>query len=328
MHVLRALERQLAKLSATIIVHERLCHTFRIDLSDGNEIAAAKKYLEEKLHMTRDEIEFRIGKYVSTVKKSDLFAQIYDAWSKGQDYSELEKQAREKYGDTAYTSGFATELAKNKSIKEAYDAKQAGKLPQYDSILNGINVSENIRISAVEKYASMLDKNIATVFYDIDAAAVREARTVLRRDCRLTDSQIDELAAKYVPKEQSSEEQDKDRYKPADVVSCLKDGSNANAKFVIGKVREIYKGKGKTKDDADKAVRTKLTGEYKDEYRYAFATGNTRKQKAIISMLVSLDVGYDEETVRKWCLTKKGSHTAEYERWLEEDYAAYKATFR
>lgn len=295
---------------------------------DGNEIAAAKKYLEEKLHMTRDEIEFRIGKYVSTVKKSDLFAQIYDAWSKGQDYSELEKQAREKYGDTAYTSGFATELAKNKSIKEAYDAKQAGKLPQYDSILNGINVSENIRISAVEKYASMLDKNIATVFYDIDAAAVREARTVLRRDCRLTDSQIDELAAKYVPKEQSSEEQDKDRYKPADVVSCLKDGSNANAKFVIGKVREIYKGKGKTKDDADKAVRTKLTGEYKDEYRYAFATGNTRKQKAIISMLVSLDVGYDEETVRKWCLTKKGAHTAEYERWLEEDYAAYKATLR
>lgn len=295
---------------------------------DGNEIAAAKKYLEEKLHMTRDEIEFRIGKYVSTVKKSDLFAQIYDAWSKGQDYSELEKQAREKYGDAAYTSGFATELAKNKSIKEAYDAKQAGKLPQYDSILNGINVSENIRISAVEKYASMLDKNIATVFYDIDAAAVREARTVLRRDCRLTDSQIDELAAKYVPKEQSSEEQDKDRYKPADVVSCLKDGSNANAKFVIGKVREIYKGKGKTKDDADKAVRTKLTGEYKDEYRYAFATGNTRKQKAIISMLVSLDVGYDEETVRKWCLTKKGAHTAEYERWLEEDYAAYKATLR
>lgn len=295
---------------------------------DGNEIAAAKKYLEEKLHMTRDEIEFRIGKYVSTVKKSDLFAQIYDAWSKGQDYSELEKQAREKYGDTAYTSGFATELAKNKSIKEAYDAKKAGKLPQYDSILNGINVSENIRISAVEKYASMLDKNIATVFYDIDAAAVREARTVLRRDCRLTDSQIDELAAKYVPKEQSSEEQDKDRYKPADVVSCLKDGSNANAKFVIGKVREIYKGKGKTKDDADKAVRTKLTGEYKDEYRYAFATGNTRKQKAIISMLVSLDVGYDEETVRKWCLTKKGTHTAEYERWLEEDYAAYKATLR
>lgn len=295
---------------------------------DGNEIAAAKKYLEEKLHMTRDEIEFRIGKYVSTVKKSDLFAQIYDAWSKGQDYSELEKQAREKYGDTAYTSGFATELAKNKSIKEAYDAKKAGKLPQYDSILNGINVSENIRISAVEKYASMLDKNIATVFYDIDAAAVREARTVLRRDCRLTDSQIDELAAKYVPKEQSSEEQDKDRYKPADVVSCLKDGSNANAKFVIGKVREIYKGKGKTKDDADKAVRTKLTGEYKDEYRYAFATGNTRKQKAIISMLVSLDVGYDEETVRKWCLTKKGAHTAEYERWLEEDYAAYKATLR
>lgn len=295
---------------------------------DGNEIAAAKKYLEEKLHMTRNEIEFRIGKYVSTVKKSDLFAQIYDAWSKGQDYSELEKQAREKYGDTAYTSGFATELAKNKSIKEAYDAKKAGKLPQYDSILNGINVSENIRISAVEKYASMLDKNIATVFYDIDAAAVREARTVLRRDCRLTDSQIDELAAKYVPKEQSSEEQDKDRYKPADVVSCLKDGSNANAKFVIGKVREIYKGKGKTKDDADKAVRTKLTGEYKDEYRYAFATGNTRKQKAIISMLVSLDVGYDEETVRKWCLTKKGTHTAEYERWLEEDYAAYKATLR
>lgn len=295
---------------------------------DGNEIAAAKKYLEEKLHMTRDEIEFRIGKYVSTVKKSDLFAQIYDAWSKGQDYSELEKQAREKYGDAAYTSGFATELAKNKSIKEAYDAKQAGKLPQYDSILNGINVSENIRISAVEKYASMLDKNIATVFYDIDAAAVREARTVLRRDCRLTDSQIDELAAKYVPKEQSSEEQDKDRYKPADVVSCLKDGSNANAKFVIGKVREIYKGKGKTKDDADKAVRTKLTGEYKDEYRYAFATGNTRKQNAIISMLVSLDVGYDEETVRKWCLTKKGTHTAEYERWLEEDYAAYKATLR
>lgn len=295
---------------------------------DGNEIAAAKKYLEEKLHMTRDEIEFRIGKYVSTVKKSDLFAQIYDAWSKGQDYSELEKQAREKYGDAAYTSGFATELAKNKSIKEAYDAKQAGKLPQYDSILNGINVSENIRISAVEKYASMLDKNIATVFYDIDAAAVREARTVLRRDCRLTDSQIDELAAKYVPKEQSSEEQDKDRYKPADVVSCLKDGSNANAKFVIGKVREIYKGKGKTKDDADKAVRTKLTGEYKDEYRYAFATGNTRKQNAIISMLVSLDVGYDEETVRKWCLTKKGAHTAEYERWLEEDYAAYKATLR
>ena len=295
---------------------------------DGNEIAAAKKYLEEKLHMTRDEIEFCIGKYVSTVKKSDLFAQIYDAWSKGQDYSELEKQAREKYGDTAYTSGFATELAKNKSIKEAYDAKKAGKLPQYDSILNGINVSENIRISAVEKYASMLDKNIATVFYDIDAAAVREARTVLRRDCRLTDSQIDELAAKYVPKEQSSEEQDKDRYKPADVVSCLKDGSNANAKFVIGKVREIYKGKGKTKDDADKAVRTKLTGEYKDEYRYAFATGNTRKQKAIISMLVSLDVGYDEETVRKWCLTKKGTHTAEYERWLEEDYAAYKATLR
>lgn len=295
---------------------------------DGNEIAAAKKYLEEKLHMTRDEIEFCIGKYVSTVKKSDLFAQIYDAWSKGQDYSELEKQAREKYGDTAYTSGFATELAKNKSIKEAYDAKKAGKLPQYDSILNGINVSENIRISAVEKYASMLDKNIATVFYDIDAAAVREARTVLRRDCRLTDSQIDELAAKYVPKEQSSEEQDKDRYKPADVVSCLKDGSNANAKFVIGKVREIYKGKGKTKDDADKAVRTKLKGEYKDEYRYAFATGNTRKQKAIISMLVSLDVGYDEETVRKWCLTKKGTHTAEYERWLEEDYAAYKATLR
>lgn len=295
---------------------------------DGNEIAAAKKYLEEKLHMTRDEIEFRIGKYVSTVKKSDLFAQIYDAWSKGQDYSELEKQAREKYGDTAYTSGFATELAKNKNIKEAYDAKQAGKLPQYDSILNGINVSENIRISAVEKYASMLDKNIATVFYDIDAAAVREARTVLRRDCRLTDSQIDELAAKYVPKEQSSEEQDKDRYKPADVVSCLKDGSNANAKFVIGKVREIYKGKGKTKDDADKDVRKKLTGEYKDEYRYAFATGNTRKQKAIISMLVSLDVGYDEETVRKWCLTKKGAHTAEYERWLEEDYAAYKATLR
>ena len=295
---------------------------------DGNEIAAAKKYLEEKLHMTRDEIEFRIGKYVSTVKKSDLFALIYDAWSKGQDYSELEKQAREKYGDTAYTSGFATELAKNKSIKEAYDAKQAGKLPQYDSILNGINVSENIRISAVEKYASMLDKNIATVFYDIDAAAVREARTVLRRDCHLTDSQIDELAAKYVPKEQSSEEQDKDRYKPADVVSCLKDGSNANAKFVIGKVREIYKGKGKTKDDADKAVRTKLTGEYKDEYRYAFATGNARKQKAIISMLVSLDVGYDEETIRKWCLTKKGTHTAEYERWLEEDYAAYKATLR
>lgn len=295
---------------------------------DGNEIAAAKKYLEEKLHMTRDEIEFRIGKYVSTVKKSDLFAQIYDAWSKGQDYSELEKQAREKYGDAAYTSGFATELAKNKNIKEAYDAKKAGKLPQYDSILNGINVSENIRISAVEKYASMLDKNIATVFYDIDAAAVREARTVLRRDCRLTDSQIDELAAKYVPKEQSSEEQDKDRYKPADVVSCLKDGSNANAKFVIGKVREIYKGKGKTKDDADKAVRTKLTGEYKDEYRYAFATGNTRKQKAIISMLVSLDVGYDEETVRKWCLTKKGTHTSEYERWLEEDYAAYKATLR
>lgn len=294
---------------------------------DGNEIAAAKKYLEEKLHMTRDEIEFRIGKYVSTVKKSDLFAQIYDAWSKGQDYSELEKQAREKYGDTAYTSGFATELAKNKSIKEAYDAKQAGKLPQYDSILNGINVSENIRISAVEKYASMLDKNIATVFYDIDAAAVREARTVLRRDCHLTDSQIDELAAKYVPKEQS-EEQEKDRYKPADVVSCLKDGSNANAKFVIGKVREIYKGKGKTKDDADKDVRKKLTGEYKDEYRYAFATGNTRKQKAIISMLVSLDVGYDEETVRKWCLTKKGAHTAEYERWLEEDYAAYKATLR
>lgn len=295
---------------------------------DGNEIAAAKKYLEEKLHMTRDEIEFRIGKYVSSVKKSDLFAQIYDAWSKGQDYSELEKQAREKYGDAAYTSGFATELAKNKSIKEAYDAKQAGKLPQYDSILNGINVSENIRISAVEKYASMLDKNIATVFYDIDAAAVREARTVLRRDCRLTDSQIDELAAKYVPKEQSSEEQEKDRYKPADVLSCLKDGSNANAKFVIGKVREIYKGKGKTKDDADKAVRTKLTGEYKDEYRYAFATGNTRKQKAIISMLVSLDVGYDEETIRKWCLTKKGTHTAEYERWLEEDYAAYKATLR
>ena len=295
---------------------------------DGNEIAAAKKYLEEKLHMTRDEIEFRIGKYVSSVKKSDLFAQIYDAWSKGQDYSELEKQAREKYGDTAYTSGFATELAKSKNIKEAYDAKQAGKLPQYDSILNGINVSENIRISAVEKYASMLDKNIATVFYDIDAAAVREARTVLRRDCHLTDSQIDELAAKYVPKEQSSEEQEKDRYKPADVVSCLKDGSNANAKFVIGKVREIYKGKGKTKDDADKAVRTKLTGEYKDEYRYAFATGNTRKQKAIISMLVSLDVGYDEETVRKWCLTKKGTHTAEYERWLEEDYAAYKATLR
>ena len=294
---------------------------------DGNEIAAAKKYLEEKLHMTRDEIEFRIGKYVSTVKKSDLFAQIYDAWSKGQDYSELEKQAREKYGDTAYTSGFATELAKNKSIKEAYDAKKAGKLPQYDSILNGINVSENIRISAVEKYASILDKNIATVFYDIDAAAVREARTVLRRDCRLTDSQIDELAAKYVPKEQS-EEQEKDRYKPADVVSCLKDGSNANAKFVIGKVREIYKGKGKTKDDADKAVRTKLTGEYKDEYRYAFATGNARKQKAIISMLVSLDVGYDEKTVRKWCLTKKGTHTAEYERWLEEDYAAYKATLR
>lgn len=295
---------------------------------DGNEIAAAKKYLEEKLHMTRDEIEFRIGKYVSTVKKSDLFAQIYDAWSKGQDYSELEKQAREKYGDTAYTSGFATELAKNKSIKEAYDAKKAGKLPQYDSILNGINVSENIRISAVEKYASILDKNIATVFYDIDAAAVREARTVLRRDCRLTDSQIDELAAKYVPKEQSREEQDKDRYKPADVVSCLKDGSNANAKFVIGKVREIYKEKGKTKDDADKDVRKKLTGEYKDEYRYAFATGNTRKQKAIISMLVSLDVGYDEETVRKWCLTKKGAHTAEYERWLEEDYAAYKATLR
>jgi|GEM_PF-1695829 len=294
---------------------------------DGNEIAAAKKYLEEKLHMTRDEIEFRIGKYVSSVKKSDLFAQIYDAWSKGQDYSELEKQAREKYGDAAYTSGFATELAKNKSIKEAYDAKQAGKLPQYDSILNGINVSENIRISAVEKYASMLDKNIATVFYDIDAAAVREARTVLRRDCHLTDSQIDELAAKYVPKEQS-EEQEKDRYKPADVVSCLKDGSNANAKFVIGKVREIYKGKGKTKDDADKAVRTKLTGEYKDEYRYAFATGNARKQKAIISMLVSLDVGYDEETIRKWCLTKKGTHTAEYERWLEEDYAAYKATLR
>ena len=295
---------------------------------DGNEIAAAKKYLEEKLHMTRDEIEFRIGKYVSTVKKGDLFAQIYDAWSKGQDYSDLEKQAREKYGDTAYTSGFATELAKNKSIKEAYDAKQAGKLPQYDSILNGINVSENIRISAVEKYASMLDKNIATVFYDIDAAAVREARTVLRRDCHLTDSQIDELAAKYVPKEQSSEEQEKDRYKPADVLSCLKDGSNANAKFVIGKVREIYKGKGKTKDDADKAVRTKLTGEYKDEYRYAFATGNARKQKAIISMLVSLDVGYDEETIRKWCLTKKGAHTAEYERWLEEDYAAYKATLR
>ena len=294
---------------------------------DGNEIASAKKYLEEKLHMTRDEIEFRIGKYVSTVKKGDLFAQIYDAWSKGQDYSELEKQAREKYGDTAYTSGFATELAKSKNIKEAYDAKQAGKLPQYDSILNGINVSENIRISAVEKYASMLDKNIATVFYDIDAAAVREARTVLRRDCHLTDSQIDELAAKYVPKEQS-EEQEKDRYKPADVVSCLKDGSNANAKFVIGKVREIYKGKGKTKDDADKAVRTKLTGEYKDEYRYAFATGNTRKQKAIISMLVSLDVGYDEETIHKWCLTKKGAHTAEYERWLEEDYAAYKATLR
>ena len=45
-------------------------------------------------------------------------------------------------------------------------------------------------------------------------------------------------------------------------------------------------------------------------------------------MLVSLDVGYDEETVRKWCLTKKGAHTAEYERWLEEDYAAYKATLR
>ena len=36
MHVLRALERQLAKLSASIIVHERLCHALGIDLAAGD----------------------------------------------------------------------------------------------------------------------------------------------------------------------------------------------------------------------------------------------------------------------------------------------------
>ena len=295
---------------------------------DGDEIAAAKKYLEEKLHLTKEEIEGLVGEYTSTVKKNDLFGQIYDAWSRGQDFSDLEASARERFGDSGYVSGFASELAKSEKIKDAYEAKTSGDLTRYESILASVKTADNIKLSAVEKYESTLNRNIATVFYDLDPSAVREARVVLRRDCHLSDDRIDKLAAEYTPKEASSGEPVKAMYKPADVAEFVKKGDTKNAKHIVEYLKAYYAADGKTADDASKAIRAKLTAEYKDEYRYAYTEGDTKKQRAIISTLVGLDVGYDESTVRKWCEKTKGGHTADYTKWLEEDYAAYKAALR
>lgn len=295
---------------------------------DGDEIAAAKKYLEEKLHLTKEEIEGLVGEYTSTVKKNDLFGQIYDAWSRGQDFSDLEASARERFGDSGYVSGFASELAKSEKIKDAYEAKTSGDLTRYESILSSVKTADNIKLSAVEKYESTLNRNIATVFYDLDPSAVHEARVVLRRDCHLSDDRIDKLAAEYTPKEASSGEPVKAMYKPADVAEFVKKGDTKNAKHIVEYLKAYYAADGKTADDASKAIRAKLTAEYKDEYRYAYTEGDTKKQRAIISTLVGLDVGYDESTVRKWCEKTKGGHTADYTKWLEEDYAAYKAALR
>lgn len=291
----------------------------------GADISSAKKYLEKELHMTKEEIGKYIGEYRKTVTKNDLFSQIYKAWKAGQDYTDLENTARQTYSASEYTSGFAAQLAKDERIKTAYDAKVAGNLTLYEKTLSEIDTTDNIKLTAIEKFANAVDKNIGTIYLNLDPADVREARAVLIRDYHLTAEEIDKLVGEYIPKQTGGGEKEMKLYKPADAVQCAVSGNTTNAKHIIAWLRKDYVAAGKTEDEANSKVRSALTTEFKSAYRYAYATGNEKEKKRISGLLLSLDVGYTADGIRGWCLKKDGTNTADYNTWLENGFEDYKA---
>ena len=291
----------------------------------GADISSAKKYLEKELHMTKEEIGKYIGEYRKTVAKNDLFSQIYKAWKSGQDYTDLENAARQTYSDAEYTSAFAAQLAKDERIKTAYDAKAAGNLTLYEKTLSEIGTTDNIKLTAIEKFANAVDKNIGTIYLNLDPADVREARAVLIRDYHLTAEEVDKLVGEYVPKQTSDGEKAMKLYKPTDAAQYAASGNTANAKHVIEWIRKDYVSAGKTEEEANSKVRSALTSEFKAAYRYAYATGNEKEKKRLSDLLLSLDVGYTADSIRGWCLKKDGTNTADYNAWLENGFEDYKA---
>ncbi|MDD6340752.1 MAG: hypothetical protein PUA50_00285 [Eubacteriales bacterium] len=291
----------------------------------GADISSAKKYLEKELHMTKEEIGKYIGEYRKTVAKNDLFSQIYKAWKSGQDYTDLENTARQTYSDAEYTSAFAAQLAKDERIKTAYDAKAAGNLALYEKTLSEIVTTDNIKLTAIEKFANAVDKNIGTIYLNLDPADVREARAVLIRDYHLTAEEVDKLVGEYVPKQTSDGEKAMKLYKPTDAAQYAASGNTANAKHIIAWLRKDYVAAGKTEAEANSKVRSALTTEFKSAYRYAYATGNEKEKKRISDLLLSLDVGYTADSIRGWCLKKNGTNTADYNTWLENGFEDYKA---